>query len=538
MTGGPGGVPGGPGYGVGRAITPSNTDLDYLTQAAQLATAKATSAAVLSPGATINGILFTGAAPITITSGTTHVLTLGAGLSGGSFNGSVAVTATVTGAPWSGVTGTPTSLAGYGITSPLNVAQGGTAIASYTIGDTLYASGATTLSTLGIGAANTVLTSSGSQPQWSTTIAYAALPTGNGSWDAGAGNATTITRTLTVNGPLITNGDVDFTGGTTQVSFGNNTLAASTTMIFNTAAGNLRQLNIETGGVLRWIVRLADNAAESGADAGSNFGIFARHDDGSNIGTALAISRADMHATFSGLLIANAGLTVSNGQTLTMTGVTFAGVSTVSGRFGFTNATPFTLTNGQTLSVTQTAQTVGAATLTIPNFASVSDTFAFITLAQTLSNKTLASPKITGLVTQYNAVATAGFGVPAIYASGRKTAQTAASGTVCTFTPAADGTFQIGANVLVTAATLASFTVTCTYTSEDGTAQTLTLTFSQVSGTLLTTITNATGTGAYEGVPLRIRAQGATAITIQTAAGGTYTTVTYNISASIEQLAA
>lgn len=43
------------------------------------------------------------------------------------------------------------------------------------------------------------------------------------------------------------------------------------------------------------------------------------------------------------------------------------------------------------------AQTVGVATLTIPDFANVNDTYAFITLAQTLSNKTLASPIISGV---------------------------------------------------------------------------------------------------------------------------------------------
>lgn len=41
-----------------------------------------------------------------------------------------------------------------------------------------------------------------------------------------------------------------------------------------------------------------------------------------------------------------------------------------------------------------TTQTVGAPTLTIPDFASVSDTFVFTTLAQTLVNKTLTSPVI------------------------------------------------------------------------------------------------------------------------------------------------
>lgn len=43
-----------------------------------------------------------------------------------------------------------------------------------------------------------------------------------------------------------------------------------------------------------------------------------------------------------------------------------------------------------------TTQTVGAPTLTIPDFASVSDTFTFNTLAATLANKTLTAPDING----------------------------------------------------------------------------------------------------------------------------------------------
>ena len=62
-------------------------------------------------------------------------------------------------------------------------------------------------------------------------------------------------------------------------------------------------------------------------------------------------------------------------------------------------ATPLLLTNGQLVNIALTSQTVGATTLTIPNFASVVDTFAFVTLAQTLSNKTLTTPVINGLPT-------------------------------------------------------------------------------------------------------------------------------------------
>lgn len=56
-------------------------------------------------------------------------------------------------------------------------ASGGTGISSYTAGDTLYASGATTLSKLGIGAANTAYVTNGSVPSWSL-LANANLSTG------------------------------------------------------------------------------------------------------------------------------------------------------------------------------------------------------------------------------------------------------------------------------------------------------------------------------------------------------------------------
>jgi hypothetical protein len=55
-------------------------------------------------------------------------------------------------------------------TVSLDTTQGGTGQTSYTAGDLPYYAAGTSLSKLGIGAANTVLTSSGSAPQWSTSI--------------------------------------------------------------------------------------------------------------------------------------------------------------------------------------------------------------------------------------------------------------------------------------------------------------------------------------------------------------------------------
>lgn len=142
-----------------------------------------------------------------------------------------------------------------------------------------------------------------------------------------------------------------------------------------------------------------------------------------------------------------------------------------------------------------------------------------------------------GLVGTYNGVATAALGLGAIVAQGRVTAQTAAVSSVCAFTPAADGTFEISANVLVTTATLHNFTVECAYTDEGNTARVLTLPFQVLAGTSVASITNAQGAVPYEGQVLEIRAKGGTSITLRTQAAGTYTTVTFNFQGTIKQTA-
>lgn len=141
-----------------------------------------------------------------------------------------------------------------------------------------------------------------------------------------------------------------------------------------------------------------------------------------------------------------------------------------------------------------------------------------------------------GKIAKYNNVTTAGWGAPAIQAAGRSTAQTAAVASVATYTVgAADGSFEISTNVLITTSTTHNFTVTCAYTDEGNTARTLTLTFSSLAGVLATAIINTGGAVPYEGVPLHIRCKAATAITIATT--GTFTSVTYNVEGIIKQTA-
>lgn len=59
------------------------------------------------------------------------------------------------------------------LTSNVPVNKGGTNISSYGIGDMIYASAAQTLNTLSIGVADTVMTSTGSAPQWSAKLTIA-----------------------------------------------------------------------------------------------------------------------------------------------------------------------------------------------------------------------------------------------------------------------------------------------------------------------------------------------------------------------------
>lgn len=129
--------------------------------------------------------------------------------------------------------------------------------------------------------------------------------------------------------------------------------------------------------------------------------------------------------------------------------------------------------------------------------------------------------------------------LPGIVAYARATGQTAANASVVTYTVgASDATFEVSANVRPTTSTTHDFDVECTYTDEGNTARTAKMPLRLVGSTtaLVTAVAAANGTVPYMGVPITIRAKAATAITIITEAGGTYTTVTYNVEGCIKKL--
>jgi len=137
--------------------------------------------------------------------------------------------------------------------------------------------------------------------------------------------------------------------------------------------------------------------------------------------------------------------------------------------------------------------------------------------------------------TKYNNVTTVGWGVPAIYGYVRPAQQVNALVTLATYTVgAADGSFTVSANINVTVATASLIGVTCTYFDETNTSRSLVLNFSNIAGVFATTTTLNTA-GAFEGVPLHIRAKAGTLISLATT--GTVTTATYTAEGIITQIA-
>jgi hypothetical protein len=93
----------------------------------------------------------------------------------------------------------------------------------------------------------------------------------------------------------LSGGYLPLTAGASFPLTGNLNLAYNAPAIYlnkNASGGVLNFIVGQTGGVSRWTMALGDSAAESGANAGSNFYISAASDTGVGLGTPLAINRA------------------------------------------------------------------------------------------------------------------------------------------------------------------------------------------------------------------------------------------------------
>ena len=179
------------------------------------------------------------------------------------------------------------------------------------------------------------------------------------------------------NGAAITGGTSNnhVIGGTTAaagtfttLTVGNN-IATAATVALDSAAGHGRNILFETAGSYRWDL-FANNAAESGGNAGSNLIVQRFDDTGVSLGTPLTIDRA------SGLLTMNTGAAISGGAS-TIDGATIGGTTPAVGTFTNLTATgtvsgagfmsllsPYALLASPALTGTPTAPTAAANTST------------------------------------------------------------------------------------------------------------------------------------------------------------------------------
>jgi len=198
------------------------------------------------------------------------------------------------------------------LTSNVPVNRGGTNIASYGIGDMLYASAAQTLNPLSIGVANTIMTSTGSAPQWSSSLTVAEYVniTGDQFGSSTSGAASLFNNSVRA---------VNIGGDAEAVYIGSNAATESLTT-------NVKSYT--TGG---------SSTVSVTANIGINIAISTVARNGSNVATIVTA--------------ANHGLT--NGDTVTIVCSSDSNFNTVNAAVTVTNSTTFTYSNtGSTVTTT------------------------------------------------------------------------------------------------------------------------------------------------------------------------------------------
>ena len=126
---------------------------------------------------------------------------------------------------YTGITGVGTLTAGTWEATAIGAAYGGTGLTSYTAGDTIYATGSSTLAKLGIGAVNQIMTSSGSAPQWvdgSTVTVGTATNANNVAITTGAAttNYLAFVTATSGNNPVLTNTNFTYNSSTNAITGG------------------------------------------------------------------------------------------------------------------------------------------------------------------------------------------------------------------------------------------------------------------------------------------------------------------------------
>lgn len=139
-------------------------------------------------------------------------------------------------------------------TTPLTVANGGTGLSSFTAGDIPYYASGTTLTGLGIGAANRVLTSSGSAPQWSTSLNLSGSITSGGTLQALATVQSSSGADLSLNANGANRDVIIKVNGTELGRFVGSTTGFTCSGIYNTTVGATnRDVYVDSTGVVGYV---------------------------------------------------------------------------------------------------------------------------------------------------------------------------------------------------------------------------------------------------------------------------------------------
>lgn len=266
--------------------------------------------------------------------------------------------------------------------------QGGTGLTTYTAGDITYYASGTSLTKLAIGSASTVLTSSGSAPQWTslsgisvgTATNLAGGAAGSVPYQTGSG-ATTFLAIGTANQVLSVNSGATAPEWVSSTGTGNLVRATSATLVTPTigaaTATSVNKVAI-TAPATSATLTLADGSTL--ATSGANSLTFT-----TTGATSLTLPTSGTVATTSNTVASvSFGTTGLTPSTATTGAITVAGtLSAANGGTGVANnaANTITFTGNYSLGLTLTSNT----SVTLP----VTGTLATLAGSETLTNKTI-----------------------------------------------------------------------------------------------------------------------------------------------------
>lgn len=264
--------------------------------------------------------------------------------------------------------GTTATINTLNLTNALGAAYGGTAQSSYTQGDIIYATGATTLAKLGIGLSTYILTSNGTIPGWSAPSAISVSTATNlaggagGSvpYQSGAG-ATTFLSIGTANQVLTSSGTAPQWSSGLSIT----TLTASDAVTFSAITQNIALGTSQTSGTFT-----VGGAAQTG-----NITL----DQSTKAHTLNIGSGATENATTKTINIGTGGV---SGSTTTMT-------------IGSTNGTTITL-NGTVTAATFNSTTIDTTNLEVTNIKAKDGTAAMSIADSTGVVSITANPILSG----------------------------------------------------------------------------------------------------------------------------------------------